>query len=187
HYVLTLTGEASEPPAQVGARLSAEATAGQPRAPEGSAGGPTASAGTAIVRQLSVRSMTMETNWQVLPGEHVRVEIAAPGLKRRVCLEGAAIRVKPKDEARGEPPFEIEVAFQTEIQRPRRLSSMTLTAVSPELIARAQQDGDEDVSRALDDLFAAIIRPAPNDTRRPTRHLSGLVSRIRLPTLFSLF
>jgi hypothetical protein len=175
HYILTLTGEQPESLPHVGARLPAEARAG-------AVGDP-----SAVVRQLSVRSMTIETNWQVLPGEQVRVEIAAPGLKRRVCLEGAAIRVEPKKTGGSSPPFHVEVEFQAEIQRPRRMSSTTFTAVRPEVIAAARSDGDEEVSRTLDDLFSAIIRPVDDDARKPTQHLSGLISRIRLPTLCSLF
>lgn len=143
-----------------------------------------------LVRQLSVRSMTIETNWAVVPGEQVRVEIAAPGLKRRVCLEGAAVRVAPKVSAGGAPPFEVEVEFQSEVVRPPRISSMAFAAVRPEAATAHPSEGDQnddDVAKTLDDLFSAIIRPATTESRRPTQHLSGLISRIRLPTLCSLF
>lgn len=176
HYILTLAAEKPGREPRVGARLPAQSVAGAVSDPG------------AVVRQLSVRSMTIETNWEVLPGEQVRVEIAAPGLKRRAYLEGAAVRVGPSTDASGSPPFHVEVEFQAEIQRPRRLSSTTFTAVRPEAMESGPlPSSDEEVSKTLDDLFSAIIRPAATETRRPTQHLSGLVSRIRLPTLCSLF
>lgn len=155
---------------------------------------------TAILRQLSVRSMTLETNWGVTPGERLRVEIAAPGRARRVRLEGSAVRVTPRGDAKGRPPYEVEVEFQTEIERPpRRASSMSFAAVRPELMTsyavkpttkpenvQAPAEGEDEVSRVLDDLFAALIHP-PAEARPKREHLSGLLTRIRLPTLCALF
>lgn len=161
--------------------------------------------GQAVLRQLSVRSMTLETSWGVAPGERLRVEIAAPGRSRRVRLEGSAVRVTPRSDggnSKNATPYEIEVEFQTEIERPpRHGSSMTFAAVRPELITSyavkpaskpevlqppATEAGEDEVSRVLDDLFAALIHP-PADIRPKREHLSGLLSRIRLPTLCALF
>lgn len=160
----------------------------------------------AIVRQLSVRSMTLETSWGVQPGERLRVEIAAPGRARRLRLEGSAVRVTPRSgNAKDSPPYEIEVEFQSEVERPpRHASSMTLPAITPELItsyavkpktqpeafqpagATPGGEGEDEVSRVLDDLFSALIHPPPS-VRPKREHLSGLLSRIRLPTLCALF
>jgi hypothetical protein len=157
--------------------------------------------GTAVLRQLSVRSMTLETSWGVAPGERLRVEIAAPGRSRRVRLEGSAVRVTPRDGRKNSPPYEIEVEFQSEVERPpRHGSSMTFAAVRPELmtsyavkpttqpevIAPDAPGGEDEVSRVLDDLFAALIHP-PADVKPKREHLSGLLARIRLPTLCALF
>jgi Domain of unknown function (DUF4388) len=145
-----------------------------------------------VVRQLSVRSMTLEASWSVGLGEHIRVDIAAPGMSRRVRLEGSAVRVVPVGTSRSGPPYEIEVEFQTEIARPHRHgSSMTFPAVRPEAPTApppAPPSSDDEVSRALDDLFSALIHPPSADPARPTRgHLSGLLSSIPLPTLCALF
>ncbi|HVH41204.1 MAG TPA: DUF4388 domain-containing protein [Labilithrix sp.] len=158
--------------------------------------------GRAVLRQLSVRSMTLETSWGVTPGEKLRVEIAAPGSARRVRLEGSAVRVTPRGDAKDRPPYEIEVEFQSEIERPpRHASSMTFAAVRPELMTSyavkpstkpesvppsPPLGGEDEVSRVLDDLFAALIHP-PADSRPKREHLSGLLTRIRLPTLCALF
>src|SRR5947209_18820104 len=40
----------------------------------------------ATVRQLSVRSMVLETSWAIEPGEKVRVDIVAPGMTHRIRL-----------------------------------------------------------------------------------------------------
>lgn len=158
----------------------------------------------AVVRQLSVRSMTLETSWSVVPGERLRVEIAAPGRARRVRLEGSAVRVTPRGSATGKPPYEIEIEFQSEVERPpRHASSMTFAAVRPEegsstsyaVKPVSKPDSEpplaplgapDEVSQVLDDLFAALIHP-PADTRPKREHLSGLLARIRLPTLCALF
>ena len=168
-----------------------------PRLPARAVGDQRSDAQT-VIRQLSVRSMTLATNWQVAQGERIRVEIAAPGRARRIELEGSAVRVTPRNASRGEPPYEIEVAFQSEVERPpRRPSSTTFAAVDPEAMstttsARVSATPEElppgrgDVARVLDDLFAALIHP-PAEARPKREHLSGLLSRIRLPTLCALF
>jgi hypothetical protein len=159
-----------------------------------------AAVGTAVVRQLSVRTMTIEANWTVAPGDHIRVDIAAPGMSRRVRLEGSAKRIAPIDRGHRGPPYAIEIEFESEIDRPpRRASSMTFAAVRPEMmppqvpekVAPPPKDGapppDDEISRALDDLFSALIHPPKAESVRPRReHLSGLLSRIRLPTLCAL-
>lgn len=156
----------------------------------------------AFIKQLSVRHMTLETSWGVAPGERLRVEIAAPGMSRRVRLEGNAIRVTPLGKDDGKPPYEIEVEFQTEIERPPRTShsSMTFAAVRPELQkamvapkapeprlpALGSAEDDDEVSNVLDELFSSLIH-APAEAKPKRDHLSGLISRIRLPTLCALF
>jgi hypothetical protein len=152
---------------------------------------------TATVRQLSVKSMVLETSWAMEPGEHVRVDIVAPGMTRRIRLDGRAVKVAAKRAPTSR--YAIEVEIQKESERPIRYhSSMTFSAVKPEQIeaaraglqapkpAPAPAPEDDDVSRTLDDLLAALILPqeAPRNRRL---HLSGQLSRIRLGTLLSLF
>ncbi|HSO37662.1 MAG TPA: DUF4388 domain-containing protein, partial [Labilithrix sp.] len=147
---------------------------------------------SALVRQLSVRSMTLEASWTVAVGEHIRVEITAPGMTRRTRLEGRAVRVIPTGRSAAAPGYEIEVEFQYEVARPpRHESSMTFAAVRPEAIAAASgapnvDADDDDMSSVLDNLFSALIHPTPSGPRPERRHLSGMLSRIRLPTLCAL-
>jgi hypothetical protein len=162
----------------------------------------------AVVQKLSVRSMVLETSWAIAPGERVRVDITAPGMTRRIRLEGRAVRVSPKDGGATPSRYDIEVEVQEETRRPLRThSSMTFQAVAPQLIqaakeaARASQrpsrapsltpsmiPGEDEASRTLDDLLSALILPPEKDApRQRHHHLSGQLSRIRLPTLLSLF
>jgi hypothetical protein len=157
---------------------------------ESSAGASGAQAQPVTVRQLSVRSMVLETSWAIEPGEPVRVDIVAPGMTRRIRLDGRAVRVAPKASS----GYAIEVEVQEETERPiRRHSSMSFEAVRPAdnppqaAPSPSSPDADE-VSRTLDDLLAALILP-PDDDAHASRchHLSGQLARVRLPTLLSLF
>jgi Domain of unknown function (DUF4388) len=147
-------------------------------------------ASPARVRQLSVRSMKLETSWSIATGERVRIDIVAPGMTRRIRLEGRVVRVAPKP-ATDPPRYEIEVEVQDETERPlHHYSSMTLAAVRPEDEATAGLGSlaVEEISRTLDDLLSALILPPSEDAPRHHRnHMSGRLSQIHLPTLCSLF
>jgi hypothetical protein len=145
------------------------------------------------VQTLSVRSLVLETSWAIEPGEAVRVDVVAPGMTRRLRLDGRAVRVVAKA---GSPPrYDIEVAVQHETKRPLRAdSSMTIAAVTldpkdvEEIVELPSAAGESDATRVLDDLLAALILPPEEGPKRPRRtHLSGELSRIRLPTLCGLF
>jgi hypothetical protein len=141
--------------------------------------------GPATVRELSVRSMVLETSWAVQPGEPVRVDIVAPGMTRRIRLEGRAVRVNSKDKER----YNIEVEVQQEKDRPlRHHSSMTMAAVRPEEHLpppEPMRPSSPDYTQTLDDLLSALILPS-DQPRARAHHLSGQLARIKLPTLFSL-
>jgi hypothetical protein len=145
--------------------------------------------------------MTLEASWAVAPGERVRVEILAPGMTRRIRLEGRAARVTPTESGKTRR-YKIDVQVQAETRRPlRRPSSMTFAAVKGERAVQARPDpraepssplgelGEDEMSNALDDLLAALVLPpAPAQSARPRReHLSGELARVRLTTLCSLF
>jgi hypothetical protein len=148
----------------------------------------------AQVRQLSVSSVVLQTSWAMAPGERVRLDIVAPGMTRRIRLEGRAVRVSPRLTKERRPGgYDIEVEIDQETARPVRLhSSQSLPAVRPEAAASAKASAPEPralgpASDALDDLLAALILP-PEEASPPRRHhLSGEMSRIRLPSLLSLF
>jgi len=114
--------------------------------------------------------------------------------------DGVAVRVAPKPESASR--YEIEVAVQQEMRRPIRIdSTLNMEALRPEALqlqaleqasaapaAGSSGDGEDDVSQVLDELLAALILPPEADApRKRGTHLSGELSRIRLPTLFSLF
>lgn len=154
----------------------------------------------ATVNQLTVTSMTLETSWAVTPGDSVLVDIHAPGRASRIRLEGRAIRVEEKKADPGEgqtPRYAIELEVKDETERP--LQSMAPVANDsgappPSVPLAIQTMDDDEVSRTIDDLLSALIVPAPPPAGgakgrgpRRTTHLSGLLSRIPLTTLCSLF
>ncbi len=155
----------------------------------------------ATVQTLSVRSMVLETSWAIEPGEHLRVDIVAPGMTRRLRLDGKAVRVVTKG---SEPSrYDIEVAVQHEQRRPIRTdSTATMEAVrleeeppppvrdrdEPTQPGVPPPEPDDEVTHVLDDLLAALILPPDAEpARRRRTHLAGELSRIRIPTLLSLF
>jgi hypothetical protein len=153
----------------------------------------------ATVQSLSVRTMVLETSWAIEPGEHLRVDIVAPGMTRRLRLDGLAVRVAPRP---GSPSrYDIEVEVQQEQKRPIRIDStmaMSATRLDPwqlrQIAEQVTQPGvvpseaDEDVTHVLDELLSALILPPEDESvRKQHTHLSGELSRIRLPTLCSLF
>jgi hypothetical protein len=146
--------------------------------------------GAAVVRKLSVRSMVLETSWAVVPGESLRVDIAAPGMTRRIRLEGKAVRVQP---GRVEAPstYTIEVEVQEETDRPlRHDSSLGMMKVAPPSKPAAVEVPEADDSlRQLDDLLASLILPPSSEDGRRNRvhHLAGQIASVPLPTLLSLF
>jgi hypothetical protein len=105
--------------------------------------------------------------------------------------------VAPKAERASSPPrYQIELEVEEEQDRPlRHHSSMSFPKVTPEQVtaSRASKSppggqADEGVTRILDNLLSALIVPPPDDGQRQrAHHLSGQISRIRLPTLCSLF
>jgi len=158
-----------------------------------------ASSHDATVQSLSVRTMVLETSWAIQPGEHLRVDIVAPGMTRRLRLDGLAVRVAPRP---GTPArFDIEVEVQQEQKRPIRIDStmaMNALRIDPEQLRQIEEEvtqpgvpppsADDDVTHVLDELLSALILPPEDESaRRRHTHLSGELSRIRLPTLFSLF
>jgi hypothetical protein len=168
---------------------------------EASASGQEAAAAQhqAIVGKLSVRSMVLETSWAVEPGELLRVDIAAPGMTRRIRLEGKAIRVAPNDPNGANPSsYTIEVEVHEESQRPLAHSSMSFAKVTPPESAKAppaaekpptEDDIADEGLRTLDDLLSSLIAPPANDDARHKRvhHLAGQIASVPLTTLVSLF
>jgi hypothetical protein len=129
--------------------------------------------------------MVLETSWVVAQGEQVVIEILAPGRTRKIRLDGRAIRVAQK--GNGIPAqYEVEVEVMRETERPVRTAG-TLDTAPPPAAAPFEGVHDEEISDALDHLLSALIEPSGIELRRKCHHLSGEISRIRLPTLCSLF
>jgi hypothetical protein len=148
-------------------------------------------------KHLSVRSVVLETSWAMPVGERIRLDIVTPGMTRRIRLEGHSVRVSPRA---GQVPgdraasgFDVEVEIDKETARPVRIhSSQSFAAVRADEAPPASTGSPESrrfgtTSDTLDDLLAALVMP-PAEASTPRRHhLSGEMSRIRLPSLLSLF
>lgn len=130
----------------------------------------------AHLKELSVNTLLLETDWSVPVGEPVRVEIIARGVRRPIRVEGEAVSILPGRGLPGGPKrFRIAVQVKQEIAGPlRRFSSAELRAVNPDLEGKG----------TIDQLINALIQPPQEPPER--KHLSGLLSRIPFTTLCSL-
>jgi hypothetical protein len=144
-------------------------------------------------KHLSVRSVVLETSWAMPVGERIRLDIVTPGMTRRIRLEGHAVSVSPRPgQMPGSSGFDVEVEIDRETARPVRLhSSQSFPAVrsdeAPASTGSPESRRFGTTSDTLDDLLAALVMP-PAEANAPRRHhLSGEMSRIRLPSLLSLF
>jgi hypothetical protein len=136
-------------------------------------------------RQLAVRSLVLETNWRVDLGERVRIDVVAPGMTERIRLEGRAVRVAPQPES---SRFTIVVEVREQTAAPLRKESMLqMQAVRPESMPPPMAD-DDVIAERLHELLSGLIVPE-RDPTKARRHnaLSGMIARIPLPTLISLF
>lgn len=207
--LLEVRSDGSEPTLHTAMPASARPSAAPPPPPRASSPAAPAPPAVTTIRSLSVRSMVLETSWALEPGESVRVDIVAPGMTRRLRLDGKAVRVAPRSAAPGAPSrFDIELAIEGEKDRPvRRHSSTAFEAITPDAIARAiearvaaraaeargdappaSSDAGADAGvdpGALDDLLAALILPPAAGARRAT-HLTGSLDRVQFPTLCSI-
>ena len=139
------------------------------------------------VRQLSAGRLSLYSRWAIAIGDTVRVEIMAPGVPQPILLRGKAVHVvEAGADAHGQ--FRIEVEMEEERAGPlRRLSSSTFRAVNPLVGAPALQPfPDDDLSRTIEEMLAALVTPAPETPPRRV-HLSGLLTGGRLPMLAALF
>lgn len=132
------------------------------------------------MRQLSVQTLVLETDWSVAVGEPVRVEVIARGVRRPIRVEGSAVSVLPAVE-KGPNRYRIVVNIKDEIEGPlRRFPTLEIPAIDPS----SQGPGDLGSSGALGQLLSALIKPRPEPPDR--KHLAGLLSRIPFTTLCSL-
>jgi hypothetical protein len=175
-YVLALRRDGIAP--HVSTRLDASASSGSGNE-------------AATVRDLTVRSLTLETDWEVPSGETVLVDIFAPGMTNRIRVEGRAVRVleKPTGDVTS-PRYFIELAIEQQSERP--LQSMApppdTSAGSTSAPLELVEMRDEEVAETIDSLLTALVIPPQAAAARGSRatHLSGVLSQISLPTLLSL-
>lgn len=141
------------------------------------AAGHAGEASPVTLKQLSVQTLLLETDWSVPVGESVRVEIIARGKRHPVRVEGQAVSVLP---ATGQGPkrFRIAVRVKSEITGPlRRFESVAAEALRPE-------EGKPSMASPLDQLLSALIQPPEVPPER--HHLAGLLSRIPFTSLCAL-
>ena len=144
---------------------------------------PPAPGSETTLKELSVQTLVLETDWSVPVGEPVRVEIIARGVRRPIRVEGHAVSVvsAPAGGAPGRR-YRIAVRVDEEIHGPlRRFSSMELRAVDPSARGDSAPPRSD---RPIDQLLSALIVPPAEPTER--KHLAGELSRIPFTALCSL-
>lgn len=139
------------------------------------------------VRQLSAGRLSLYSRWAIAIGDTVRLELVAPGLPQPILLRGRAIHVTEAEDGSPHGQYRIEVEMEEEREGPlRRLSSNGFRAVKPTTDDEPEPFPDDDLSRTLDEMLSALVKPVPDVPPRRA-HLSGLLTRGRLPMLAALF
>jgi hypothetical protein len=155
---------------------------GEPMAPRVSGRATAAQHETHVdVKNLSVQTLLLETDWALPVGEPVRVEIIARGVRKPIRVEGQAVSVLPST-AKGGKRFRIAVQVKNELEGPlRRFSSPEISAVDPAALAAKPKERD---GGPLDTLLSALIEPKAEPPER--HHLTGLLARIPFTSLCQL-
>lgn len=131
------------------------------------------------LKQLSVQTLLLETDWSVPVGEAVRVEIITRGKRHPVRVEGQAVSVLPAASQGETKRYRIAVQIKSELEGPlRRFSSVAVQAALP------RQPPPPLAVGPLDALLSALIQPREVPPER--RHLAGLLARIPFPSLCAL-
>lgn len=111
------------------------------------------------LQKLNVQKLVLETDWQAAIGDHLQLQIAAsPAYGGSLPLDGIVDSVEPVDAG-----FRVEVRV-TGVRVPAEIAKPNTIHVFTDLVAQSVED------------FAL---PSPE-------HLSGLLSRIKPPTLLGL-
>lgn len=125
----------------------------------------------ATLQALTVSSLTLETSWAVQEGEELRVDIMPPGANKPLRLSGRADKIIALTavNAAAEPRYQIQLSIENE------------------RVPQTMREGE--LSRTLDQLFSSLIAPNANGKRtlEPARELYGLLARVHMSTLCSLF
>ncbi len=157
------------------------------------------------VRQLSAGRLSLYSRWAIGIGDTVRIELMAPGVPQPILLRGRAVHVAETEDGAPHGQYRIEVEMEEEREGPlRRLSSNTFRAVVPPAAPSAPavepvqaarevpfeelpyEEIEVDLSSTLDEMLSALVKPG-SDAPPRRAHLSGLLTRGRLPMLAALF
>lgn len=140
--------------------------------------------GPASVKELSVATMLLETDWSVPVGEPLRVEIIVKGGRQPIRVEGQAVSVKPTADNRR---YQIAIDVKQEIEGPlRRFSEQAMPAIVAAQRAPAPPPSDRKptASSQLENLLSALTAPPAEPPAR--KHLSGQLARIPFSALCTL-
>jgi len=123
------------------------------------------------VQRLSVQRLTLETDWRASVGDPIELQIHSPsGGAQSFPLQGQVTAVNPAEEG-----FRVDVRItgHSDAARDRGVSGST----------RLGTDTGENEVNFFTDL---ITEPVEDFSLPAPEHLSGLLSRIRLPTILGL-
>jgi hypothetical protein len=128
----------------------------------------------AAVFHPRVSRLTLEANWPVRIGEIVQVVFRSPGTETRIPFEGQVIAVERASGPKDPPAYAVDV----ELSPPGvRILSKTPSSHSS-------------ISESVDIIFNALVEDAESHKKERSErkeHLVGLLSRISVTSLLSLF
>ncbi|MCC6751630.1 MAG: DUF4388 domain-containing protein [Deltaproteobacteria bacterium] len=137
--------------------------------------GPLRPVETGATSRHSLHRMRLQTSWPVDPGDPVAVEIQSPSEHRSLRFDGEVLQAVPGHHADGSTHYNVDVRIY---DRPKARGSMSASQL---------RVGGSSLTDALDRVFSDLIVPPLSGTPPRREHLVGLLSRIRIPTLLTMF
>jgi hypothetical protein len=126
----------------------------------------------AAVFHPRITRMYLEANWPVRTGEIVQVVFRSPGTKTRIPFEGQVVAVQRAATAPGTSAYDVEVELR------------------PPGVRAGSQSTHGTISESVDLIFNVLLDEASEKRKSPAsrkEHLVGLLSRISITSLLSLF
>ncbi|MFH1129775.1 MAG: DUF4388 domain-containing protein [Pseudomonadota bacterium] len=133
----------------------------------------------ATIYNFNSSEMHIETNWRVTVGEEIKGEIRTPSSKKMVRFGGQATKSICELDENGKPRYRVEVRLEKEDNAQRSDHEITSDESSAD-----SWDGDPMAMLLEEALFPPPKREQPFSEKT---HLSGALSRVRLPSLLAFF
>ena len=125
----------------------------------------------AVVSEVSLYGMVIETDWMLEVGEEICVEVRAPASKKALRFSGEAVRSRPATGESAEGRYRVEVRFQG--------------GPSAEMGPLADTPSGTTVADAMNELISEVTACHQRQARSEGAHLNGSLAAMGLASLLA--